>query len=204
MTAVARTVLTVLVTVACLSFTAQASAQGVRLTSVTVGNSTESTKRALDAGAHLGPAIESHGAVFDFEGRELMESDAPLKLVLDAFLGAEPGGVNFAIDSAARFLNMHVATGTPRENVEVAVVLHGPATAAALSNEAYRARFGVDNPNLALIKALAEAGVPTYVCVQAATGAGVIDDIEAPARLVISALTALVRLQADGYQRVSW
>ena len=160
---------------------------------------------ALEMGAHLGPVIESYGPVIDLDGQDYVQPSDTYRVVFDTFIATESAdGLNFALDSAARFLNMHAAAGVPRENMQVAVVLHGPATRAALSHEGYQERFGVDNPNLPLIEALAEAGVVTYVCGQATAAFGLTDDITEPARVVLSAMTAFAKLHGEGYMRMSW
>ena len=59
------------------------------------------------------------------------------------------------------------------------------------------------NPNTQLFEALAEAGVKLYVCAQAANVFEVPrEQIAAPVQVALSAMTALVMLEADGYQRV--
>ena len=45
--------------------------------------------------------------------------------------------------------------------------IHGEATFITLNNNAYRDKFGRDNPNLNLIKQLKENRVELYVCSQA-------------------------------------
>jgi len=157
----------------------------------------------IEKGANFGPVLESYGSFFTFDDEELVTPDTIYKVVFDTNSTTERGAMNPQITAAARFLNMHVGSGVPKENIHAAVVLYGPATHDALSNDAHQARFGVDNPNIPLIEALAEAGVPVYVCVQSASSIGIRSgEIEAPARMTLSGLTALVKLQADGYQRV--
>ena len=157
----------------------------------------------IEKGANFGPVLESYGSFFNFDDQELVTPDTVYKVVFDANATTERGAMNPQITAAARFLNMHVGSGIPKENVHAAVVLYGPATQDALSNAAHQARFGVDNPNIPLIEALADVGVRIYVCVQSASMIGIRpDEIEAPARMTLSGLTALVKLQTDGYQRV--
>jgi intracellular sulfur oxidation DsrE/DsrF family protein len=80
------------------------------------------------------------------------------------------------------------------------MVLHGGAAKDALSNEAYRKRFGVDNPNLPLLEALVQAGARIYLCGQSAGSRGITKaDMAAPVKLALSAMTAHLVLQMDGY-----
>ena len=62
----------------------------------------EKESQTLADGGHLGPVIESHGAVFDFDDQELVDADTIYKVVFDVFLTTEPGEMNPAINSAAR------------------------------------------------------------------------------------------------------
>ena len=105
------------------------------------------------------------------------------------------------LEAAARFVNMHAHAGVPKENIQLTLILHGGGTLAAMSNEAYRKRYDVDNPNVPLLEALADAGVDIYLCEQSR----VLNDlapseIAAPVKTALSAMTVVVSLQADGYQ----
>ena len=161
--------------------------------------------RMLDLGAHVGPVIESSGPVFTVEEPDLaIPAGYVFKAVFEVTDGsASPESLNAAIDNASRFLNMHVEAGVPLEDVQVGVVIHGAATTAVLDNDAYRERFGVDNPNLLLFDALSDAGVRLYVCAQAANAFQVPrEQIASQVDVALSAMTALVMLEAEGYQRV--
>ena len=161
--------------------------------------------RMLDLGAHVGPVIESSGPVFTVENPDLT---IPAGFVFKAVFevtdsSSSPEAVNAAIDNASRFLNMHVEAGVPVEDVQVALVIHGAATTAVLDNDGYRERFGSDNPNLPLFDALSDAGVRLYVCGQAANVFQIPrEHITSQVDLALSAMTALVMLEAEGYQRV--
>ena len=64
-------------------------------------------------------------------------------------------------------INLHIASGIPKENLEVVVVVHGFALFSIANNDAYRSNFKTDNPNLILIKELEDAGVKFIACGQA-------------------------------------
>jgi hypothetical protein len=53
-----------------------------------------------------------------------------------------------------------------------AVVLYGTALKSILTNDAYRSRYKIDNPNLELIGRLRDAGVDLYICGQSMTFGG--------------------------------
>ena len=48
----------------------------------------------------------------------------------------------------------------------MAIVFHGPAVDGLLDNAHYRARFGIDNPNLPVLGAMKNQGVQLFVCGQ--------------------------------------
>jgi hypothetical protein len=64
----------------------------------------------------------------------------------------DPGQLSAYINTVARFLNMHVAAGKDRSQLEVAAVFHGNASYSLLKNQFYKEKFGVDNPNQDLSK----------------------------------------------------
>ncbi|MGH8161763.1 MAG: DsrE family protein, partial [Gammaproteobacteria bacterium] len=67
----------------------------------------------------------------------------------------------------ARAVNVFAMAGVPLKNLKFVAILHGGATTAVLNNAAYKAKYGVDNPNIPLIDALRKAGVHVDVCAQA-------------------------------------
>jgi intracellular sulfur oxidation DsrE/DsrF family protein len=84
--------------------------------------------------------------------------------------GGKPDSVSAGLERLAGFINLYAGAGVPLRNTKLVAVLSGPATAAVLDDEHYRARFGVANPNLGLINQLTKAGVKLYVCGQALAG----------------------------------
>ncbi len=154
----------------------------------------------------MGPVIDDFGPVFAVPDADFAPTDLQYKLVFDVAEGSsEPSQVNRRIVTLARFLNMHAQAGVPRANMELALVLHGTAGKDALDNAAFKARFGVDNPNLPLIQALADAGVDIYLCGQTAYSRGLPkDELAGPVQLALSAMTALAALQAEGYGLIAF
>lgn len=72
-----------------------------------------------------------------------------------------------ALDRVAKVVNIFASAGVPLSHLKFVAVLHGPATYAVLDNAHYRAKYHMDNPNIALIAALKRAGVNVEVCGQA-------------------------------------
>jgi hypothetical protein len=53
---------------------------------------------------------------------------------------------------------MHARAGVNPDQMTPALVVHGPAATDLLANPAYKVRFGVENPNAALLAALQSGG----------------------------------------------
>jgi len=154
-----------------------------------------------------GPLIRDFGKVYDVPNTaKLPQKDKVHRVIFD--VSDSPGNtkqINASIETLARFLNMHARAGIPRENLKLALVLHGAAAKDSLNHEAYEARFGVENPNLELLEALANARVQVYLCGQTAKHRGIgADDLTRPVEMALSAMTALVVLQEQGYQLIPW
>lgn len=150
-----------------------------------------------------GPYVESAGPVFpvpdpDFE----TPLDMTYRVAFEIYQGpSAPDAVNTQLETAARFLNMHGRAGVPLANLDVALVVHGPAGRALLQSAAYETREGVPNPNVRLIEELHEAGVKIILCGQTAAArdlprAELLPQVE----VALSAMTALAVLQEEGYR----
>ena len=152
-----------------------------------------------------GLVFKSLGAVYDVpEADFIPDSTQVLMAIFDIErLQEDPAEVNPLINSLARYINMHVQKGIPLKNIHLAFVLHGSSGKDALSNEAYKKRFGVNNPNTAHIKALADKGVHMFICGQSATYAGYKKNELLPeVKMALSAMTVLTVYQANGYSLI--
>jgi intracellular sulfur oxidation DsrE/DsrF family protein len=153
-------------------------------------------------GERKGPVIEDYGPVFDVPRPDFATPrDRDYRVVFEVSAAPkEPDALAPAIVTVARFLNMHARAGVPTDRLHAALVLHGNAGKYALQNEAYRKRFGADNPNLDLIAQLQKAGARVILCGQTAASRGFPkEDLTPSVELALSAMTALVTLQQDGY-----
>jgi intracellular sulfur oxidation DsrE/DsrF family protein len=114
------------------------------------------------------PRIAGYGGVFSIDG--IAEPPLPgTKVLFDLTTEAKPGELNKGLEVVARFLNLAAAAGVPNGAVTVEVVIHGPTVISSLTQAAYAAKTATDavNPNEKLVKALAAAGVPLWICSQA-------------------------------------
>jgi intracellular sulfur oxidation DsrE/DsrF family protein len=93
--------------------------------------------------------------------------DLDYKVVWDIEIaGKTAGELNDEYNVPARLINQGAALGLPRSRVQAAVVIHGPAGEEMFNNAEYKARKGVDNPNLALLEEMHRAGIRIILCGQ--------------------------------------
>jgi intracellular sulfur oxidation DsrE/DsrF family protein len=128
------------------------------------------------------------------------------KAIFDATRAADkPGDLAPAISNAASELNAFGVAGVPAGKVKLAVVFHGSAMAAILDDAHYRAKFGVANPNLPVLRQMKKAGTELYVCGQNLVADDVDPGTLAPEiRIASDALIVLMTYQNDGYALISY
>lgn len=151
---------------------------------------------------HAGTAIPEYGKVASVDADLAIPKNMKFKVRFDVREGAKPGEVNRSFDTVARFINMHVEAGVPLKNINLAVVVHGPATLDLTKDERYAANAGegVANANAPLIAALVDKGVKIYLCGQAAAAHNVAkEDLLPGVEMALSAMTAHAILDAEGY-----
>ena len=150
----------------------------------------------------MGPAIEGMGPTYPVTDRDVpLREGFTYKVVFDAGSGSRDAAtLNHELVSVARYMNMHARNGVPLENMDIAVVLHGAALKSALTDVAFESRFEITNPNQDLIMKLHKAGVAFYACGQSMGFGGVTkNELLAPVKVGLSAMTMLTYLQTDGY-----
>ncbi len=152
-----------------------------------------------------GPIIKGYGPVYAIKNMSVkLPKNYTYKVVFDITRsGSAPDQLNRRIESVARYLNMHGINGVAKENMDLAVVIHGGAAKDLLNNKAYSEKFLFDNPNIEMIDKLRAAGVKFYICGQSVRFGGFQkEDLEHPEDLALSAMTQLTVLQSQGYQLV--
>ncbi len=129
-----------------------------------------------------------------------------VKAVFDVYTSNEDNEeLNRGINTVARFLNMHIDAGVKKKNIKAAIVIHGKAGKDILTNAAYDKRYIVNNPNAELLKKLHNAGVQIIVCGQTVEFRRYKrDEILEFVDVSLSAITALVSLQSQGYQLITF
>ena len=154
-----------------------------------------------------GTIIKDFGPTFDVKGPDIKtDTSSEMKVIFDVSQSSDDKSVvNKYIETAARFLNMHANEGMKAQQLKVAMTIHGGAWQDILNDEAYEARYGVPNPNSKLIKALSEAGADIILCGQTASYRGVgRDDMITEVKLALSAMTALIQYQNNGFRFIKF
>jgi len=164
--------------------------------------STANAPSAAPATVWVYPLIKGYGGVHP---RPDLLADLPAgreyKVIADVVHGStDHAHVAGALERLARLQNLFAYVGVPREHVQIAAVIEGQAGWAILTNEAYRKRFKVDNPNLELLGELRRSGVQLMTCAQALAENDISDsDVSPDVRVTLSALADFVSYEAQGY-----
>ncbi|WP_375324567.1 DsrE family protein [Flagellimonas sp. GZD32] len=152
-----------------------------------------------------GPVIENYGAVFQVDKPDFVtNTDQEFKVVFDVKDGPKSDTeLNRNIETVARFLNMHVQSGIPLSQLKVALIVHGTAARNLLSDEAHQKRYTTLNPNRELIEKLLEAGVEVIMCGQSSNARDLPkEDLIPGVKIALSAMTANIQLQNQGYRPI--
>jgi intracellular sulfur oxidation DsrE/DsrF family protein len=109
--------------------------------------------------------------------------------------------INGGIGEVARKVNLHVAAGVPQKNIDMVVIVHAGALFAFLNNEKYKRKYGIDNPNITMIKDLQNFGAKIIVCGQAMTFLRLeMEDLVPGIKEALSAQTVLSTYELKGYK----
>ena len=154
-----------------------------------------------------GPVISDFGPVWKVENPDFKTNTTnEFKVVFDIYNSPESHEeINRSIETAARFLNMHTQAGVPASQLKVALVVHNKASKDIIHNAAYMKRYGVNNPNKQLIESLLEADVQVILCGQSSNSRGFPkEDLIPGSQIALSAMTAILQLQQQGYQLIKF
>jgi intracellular sulfur oxidation DsrE/DsrF family protein len=154
-----------------------------------------------------GPIIKDYGTVWTVPDADYaLNSKSTLKAVFDIMGSPEdPKALNGSLESAARFLNMHAQNGMSPKQLKVALVVHNKASKDLLASAFYKEKFGVENPNENMVKALLDADVQIIFCGQSSLARGYPKEELIPGiQLSLSAMTALIQLQNENYRLIKF
>jgi intracellular sulfur oxidation DsrE/DsrF family protein len=151
--------------------------------------------------------VPGYEAARDLPGaRELPDPKTDYKVVFaDGQDAKNPGDVNPMLPTIATYVNTLGKYGVPAEHRHLVIMFHQrtPDIDIVMSNEAYRERYNRDNPNIAIIHALRQAGVDIRVCGQGLLARKIdAKQVNPDVQIDLWAMTSLVNLQLKGYVRV--
>ena len=157
--------------------------------------------RSLQAQTPVNPRIAPQGTVYDLEEVYLPDTTLTYKVVIDLKSSNNPPEkVNRGLNSVARLVNLYAVGGVPAGQVKIAVAVHYTATPIVLTHAGYRRKYGIDNPNLALIDSLHKAGVEFFVCGQSLVARDYArQHVNPQVRIALSMLTVVTEYAAKGY-----
>ncbi|MEQ8476981.1 DsrE family protein [Fulvivirga sp.] len=148
------------------------------------------------------PVVSPFGGIYDIpEATIKADPELEYKVVIDLVTGNEDAKeFNWSLNNVARMLNLHAVSGADMSRMKVVVAVHGEATYSIANDKRYKAKYGVENPNKELIKALTNAGVTIAVCGQSLKGRGIAtDDVLEEVQIATSMLTTVTTYQLKGY-----
>lgn len=154
------------------------------------------------------PVIKDHGGIVVLpEAAHQPKKNS--KVIIDITSDGKSGSVIKGFDRAALILNQYTeAEAGIDHGFKMAIILHGPATKAALSHEGYAKHTNpyltdkgkTKNPHLDLIVKLKKAGVGVFVCGQALAHHGyAASEVASEVEVAVSAATLNINLQMEGY-----
>lgn len=115
----------------------------------------------------------------------------------------DAGEVNQGLDHVAKLFNLLAPAKIKPGDTAVVAILHGPAVVAALNDENYRKKFGIANPNSALIKELTRYGVKICACAQTMAKQEIAyNSLHEDVALALSSLTVMINCQLENFAYV--
>ncbi|MTI40693.1 DsrE family protein [Fulvivirga lutimaris] len=160
--------------------------------SITIANSQD----------RVNPVVSPFGGIYDIpEATIKADPELEYKIVIDLVTGNDDvKEFNWSLNNVARMLNLHAVGGADISKMKVVVAIHGEATYSIAIDKRYKAKYGLENPNKELIKALTDAGVTIAVCGQSLKGRGIAtDEVLEEVQIATSMLTTVTTHQLKGY-----
>jgi hypothetical protein len=145
-------------------------------------------------------------AAIDFPNEhEMPDPSITYKIVFDIGKASPKiDDVNPGLTTISRYYNTLAKGGVPADHRKFVVVFHQEGTEFALTNAAYKVRKdGHDNPNVALMHSMKQAGIDFRVCGQGVLGKKIeASAIQPDVQIDQWAMTTITTLQLRGYIRV--
>ncbi|WKK74842.2 DsrE family protein [Marivirga salinae] len=149
------------------------------------------------------PIVKGYGGIYEIENVvEQLEDGKQVKIIVELVSGNEtPEEYSFWVNNIARLMNLHGIEGVSPANLDVKVIVHGPAVFDLLSHGNYFEKYRIPkNPNIAVLDALDEAGADIIICGQSLIMRDLgRNEIWEKTHVATSALTTITKNVADGY-----
>lgn len=152
-------------------------------------------------------AVPGYAVAVDVpNAHELPDPTLDYKIAWSIAQGAEDPTteINPTLPVIARYVNTLAKWGVPESKRHIIVMFHQRSDDfdVVLGNHAFKAKYGKDNPNIALIAALKKAGVEFRACGQAVVGRKIAPkDVNPDIQIDLWAMTTFMNLQMKGYIR---
>ncbi len=148
------------------------------------------------------PIVKGYGGIYEIaDATERPDPNLEYKIIVDLSTGSEDEKqISRWVENVARMMNLHGLAGVPQNKMKVKVIVHGSAIFTLLTDENYKKRFEVTNPNLGAYDALLAAGADVMVCGQSLLARDLkTSDLWPGARIAHSALTTITTYVPQGY-----
>ena len=149
--------------------------------------------------------VPSQGVAKDIaNAHEMPDPKTDYKVVFSVAAVVKPDEVHPMLKTIGLYLNTLAKNGVPADHRHIAAVFHQGGGDAVLANDVYKARHnGMNNPNIALLHELKQAGVELRVCGQGLLGKKLEPkDVLPDVQVDLWAMTTMVNLQMRGYARI--
>ncbi len=157
---------------------------------------------AVFSQTRVNPVIKSYGGIFEVPyADEKPDPTMDYNIIIEVEHAIDhPDSINWALNNVARLLNVHVMGGVKPEKLHVVLAIHSGAAYTVMNNEAYKAKYKVNNPNLGLFDELQKAGVKIFVCGQSLINRKIDRMKMVPqVKIASSMLTTMTTYQLKGY-----
>lgn len=148
------------------------------------------------------PIIKNFGGIYEVpDAVEKPNPTTVYKIVIELVSGVEqPSEINTSLNNVARLINLHAIGGVPAQNIQVIVAIHGEAAYTVMTNETYRDKYKVDNPNIHLYRELTNAGTKFFICGQSLIARKIDRNKMLPnIKIATAMLTVVSTYQLQGY-----
>lgn len=129
-----------------------------------------------------------------------------IRVAYDVKDDVQEAGIGKALYYARGLLEAYKSMGVSAKRLKISVVLHGPTVYWALNEDTYRQHTNDPfdfNPNIQVLRELAEHGVSVEICNSTMKGKGWVASDLLPGMVVVhDAYTRLIDLQQRGYSYI--